>query len=161
MTNKQYRVAVVGAAGTWGRYYTRAYAAHPDCEIICLVDRARERRDAIARRYGVEKVYDDSRRPFGSRGAGHCIRGRSGEPELPLRYDLRPRWCAGRFLREADFSRTARGRRNDPHLSGARHLVRLRSGRMGDAVHARGGRVGAAGAHWSADGSGDPGRVAD
>ena len=59
MTNEQYRVAVVGAAGTWGRYYTRAYAAHPNCEIVGLVDRARERRDAIARRYGVEKVYDD------------------------------------------------------------------------------------------------------
>ena len=59
MTNKQYRVAVVGAAGTWGRYYTRAYAAHPNCTIVGLVDRARERRDAIARRYGVEKVYDD------------------------------------------------------------------------------------------------------
>ena len=59
MTNKQYRVAVVGAAGTWGRYYTRAYAAHPNCTIVGLVDRARERRDAIARRYDVEKVYDD------------------------------------------------------------------------------------------------------
>ena len=64
MTNEQYRVAVVGAAGTWGRYYTRAYAAHPNCTIVGLVDRARERRDVIARRYGipydfVEKVYDD------------------------------------------------------------------------------------------------------
>ena len=59
MTNKQYRVAVVGAAGTWGRYYTRAYAAHPNCAIVGLVDRAKQRRDAIARRYGVEKVYDD------------------------------------------------------------------------------------------------------
>ena len=59
MTDEQYRVAVVGAAGTWGRYYTRAYAAHPNCEIVGLVDRARGRRDAIARRYGVEKVYDD------------------------------------------------------------------------------------------------------
>ena len=59
MTNKKYRVAIVGAAGTWGRYYTRAYAKHPDCEIIGLVDRAEQRRDQLAEQYGVEKVYDD------------------------------------------------------------------------------------------------------
>ena len=29
MTNKQYRVAVVGAAGTWGRYYTITRAPTP------------------------------------------------------------------------------------------------------------------------------------
>ncbi len=59
MTNGKYQVAVVGAAGTWGRFYTRAYAENPDCEIVGLVDRARERRDQIAARYGVRKVYDE------------------------------------------------------------------------------------------------------
>ncbi len=43
MPTKKYRVAVVGGAGTWGRRYLRAYANHPDCEIIALVDRARDR----------------------------------------------------------------------------------------------------------------------
>ncbi len=59
MPEKKYRVAVVGAAGTWGRYYTRAYARHPDCEIVGLVDRAKERRDELAERHGVERTYDD------------------------------------------------------------------------------------------------------
>ena len=34
------RVAVVGAAGTWGRYYLGAYAAHPEVELVALVDSA-------------------------------------------------------------------------------------------------------------------------
>ena len=55
---KKYRVAVVGGAGIWGRYYLRAYAEHPDCEIVALVDRARERCRAFADRYGIETVYD-------------------------------------------------------------------------------------------------------
>jgi predicted dehydrogenase len=59
MASEKHRVAVVGAAGTWGRHYTRAYANHPDCEIVGLVDHARERRDQIAERYGVEREYDD------------------------------------------------------------------------------------------------------
>ncbi len=58
MTTKKYRVAVVGGAGTWGRFYLRAYANHPDCEIVALVDRARDRRDAFAERYEVETVFD-------------------------------------------------------------------------------------------------------
>ncbi|MCZ6676743.1 MAG: Gfo/Idh/MocA family oxidoreductase [Candidatus Poribacteria bacterium] len=58
MATKKYRVAVVGGAGTWGRYYLRAYANHPDCEIVALVDRARARRQAFADRYGVQVVYD-------------------------------------------------------------------------------------------------------
>ena len=59
MAEKKYRVAVVGAAGTWGRFYTRAYANRPDCEIAGLVDRARDRCEEIAGRYGVERVYDE------------------------------------------------------------------------------------------------------
>ena len=58
MPTKKYRVAVVGGAGTWGRFYLRAYANHPDCEIVALVDRARDRRGAFAERYGVETVFD-------------------------------------------------------------------------------------------------------
>ena len=58
MPAKKYRVAVVGGAGTWGRYYLRAYAQHPDCEVVALVDRARDRRQAFADRYGVEMVCD-------------------------------------------------------------------------------------------------------
>ena len=56
---KQYRVAVVGGAGTWGRHYLRTFAAHPDCEIIALVDRARERRQAFADRYGIATIFDE------------------------------------------------------------------------------------------------------
>lgn len=58
MPTTKYRVALVGAAGTWGRYYLRTYAAHPDCEIVALADRARDRRGAFADRYGVAEVYD-------------------------------------------------------------------------------------------------------
>jgi predicted dehydrogenase len=56
--NKKYRVAVVGGAGTWGRHYLRAYALHPDCEIVGLVDLARERRQLFADHFGITKLYD-------------------------------------------------------------------------------------------------------
>ena len=55
---KKYRVAVVGGAGTWGSRYLHAYANHPACEIVALVDRAKDRRRAFADRYGVETVFD-------------------------------------------------------------------------------------------------------
>jgi predicted dehydrogenase len=58
LPTKKYRVAVVGGAGTWGRFYLRAYANHPDCEIVALVDQARDRRQAFADRYGVTTVLD-------------------------------------------------------------------------------------------------------
>ena len=45
-------VAVVGAAGTWGRYYLGAYAAHPDVDIVALVDTA-ERVAELGERFGV------------------------------------------------------------------------------------------------------------
>ncbi|MAE63047.1 MAG: hypothetical protein CMJ18_02140 [Phycisphaeraceae bacterium] len=54
-----HRVAVVGGAGVWGRRYMRAYADRPDCRIVALVDRAAGRRDAFARHFGAESVYDD------------------------------------------------------------------------------------------------------
>lgn len=55
---KKYRVAVVGGAGTWGRKYLRAYANHPACEIVALADRAKDRRQTFADRYGIETVFD-------------------------------------------------------------------------------------------------------
>ncbi len=55
---KKYRVAVVGGAGTWGSRYLHAYANHPACEIVALVDRAKDRRQTFADRYGVEVVLD-------------------------------------------------------------------------------------------------------
>jgi len=55
---RKYRVAVVGGAGTWGRKYLRAYAARPDCEVVALVDTARERRQVFADHYGVANLYD-------------------------------------------------------------------------------------------------------
>ena len=58
LSTRKYRVAVVGGAGTWGRYYLHAYAEHPDCEIVALVDRARDRRQAFADRYGIQTVFD-------------------------------------------------------------------------------------------------------
>ncbi|MBI2194368.1 MAG: Gfo/Idh/MocA family oxidoreductase [Planctomycetes bacterium] len=57
-SRRKYRVAVVGGAGTWGRHYLHAYANHPDCEIIALVDRARDRRKVFADHYGVKVVFD-------------------------------------------------------------------------------------------------------
>lgn len=50
----EYRVAIVGGAGTWGRHYLRAYAEHPDCHIVALVDRATDRARHFADHYGVD-----------------------------------------------------------------------------------------------------------
>ena len=58
MKNHKYRVAIVGGAGTWGCHYLRAYAEHPDCQIVALVDQARDRRQAFADRYGVKVIFD-------------------------------------------------------------------------------------------------------
>ena len=58
MEEKKYRVAVVGGAGTWGRYYTRACAEHSRCELVALVDRARERRERFAGHYGIPRTCD-------------------------------------------------------------------------------------------------------
>ena len=58
MRSKQYRVAVVGGAGTWGLHYLDAYARHRECEIVALVDLAKDRRQAIAGQYGIPVVYD-------------------------------------------------------------------------------------------------------
>jgi predicted dehydrogenase len=54
----RYRVAVVGGAGSWGRNYLRAFARHPSCQVVALVDRARDRRQAFADQYGVPLVAD-------------------------------------------------------------------------------------------------------
>ena len=55
---RRFRVAVVGGAGTWGRRYLCTYAGRPDCEIVALVDLAKDRRGAFAERYGIKVVYD-------------------------------------------------------------------------------------------------------
>ena len=161
MTNKQYRVAVVGAAGTWGRYYTRAYAAHPNCTIVGLVDRARERRDAIAQRYGVEKVYDDlddllaaevpdivsAVVPVGQNYPCVTACARAGvrvvSCEKPISHELHEADEMIRICREhGTLFGCAQAGWATPY--------------MPEVVE-----VGAAGAHWAADRSGDPGRAAD
>ena len=58
MAAEKLRVAVVGGAGQWGRRYLHAYVQNPECEVIALVDTARERRDAFAVHYGVGTTCD-------------------------------------------------------------------------------------------------------
>ena len=58
MGNKK-RVALVGGAGSWGRHYTRAYAAHPDCEIIALVEKAKDRGERFAAHYAITRVFEN------------------------------------------------------------------------------------------------------
>ena len=58
MVNKTYRVAMVGGCGMWGRHYLRAYAQHPYCEIVALVDRAKDRRAEAAAHYGIDTALD-------------------------------------------------------------------------------------------------------
>lgn len=53
---RKYRVAGVGGTGTWGSRYLRAYANYPACEIIALVDRAKDRRQAFADRYNIYNI---------------------------------------------------------------------------------------------------------
>lgn len=42
----------------WGRHYLRVFSEHPDCEVVGLVDRARERRQEFAARYHVQAQFD-------------------------------------------------------------------------------------------------------
>ena len=53
---RKLRVAVVGAAGTWGRFYLKAYNDHPDVDVIAIADQA-ARRDDFAARFGIQHVY--------------------------------------------------------------------------------------------------------
>ncbi|MFH1571778.1 MAG: Gfo/Idh/MocA family oxidoreductase [Gemmatimonadota bacterium] len=55
----KYRVAVVGGAGSWGRHYLRAYAEHPRCHLVALVDRAGDRARQFAEHYRVPAVFGD------------------------------------------------------------------------------------------------------
>ena len=59
MAEKKYRIAMVGGAGSWGRHYTRAYAARPDCEVVALVERALDRGREFAEHYGIKAVYEN------------------------------------------------------------------------------------------------------
>ena len=51
------KVAIVGAAGTWGRYYLGAYHASPHCDIVALVDTALPRVRVLADRFEIPAVY--------------------------------------------------------------------------------------------------------
>ncbi|NKB65595.1 MAG: hypothetical protein GKR89_00915 [Candidatus Latescibacteria bacterium] len=55
---RKYRVALVGGAGTWGSKYLAAYAAHPDCQVVALVDTAAQRRADFARHYDIAQHCD-------------------------------------------------------------------------------------------------------
>jgi hypothetical protein len=55
---RTYKTAVVGAAGYWGSYYTKAYAAHPACDLYAIADTAVDRRRLFAERYDIPSVYD-------------------------------------------------------------------------------------------------------
>ena len=59
--SEKIRVALVGGAGMWGRYYLKAMAENPRCEIIGFVDRSVERRRAFAEHHGIppEREFDD------------------------------------------------------------------------------------------------------
>jgi predicted dehydrogenase len=57
LSDKKYRIAVVGGAGMWGRHYLHACSEHPQCDTI-LVDTTVERRRAFAQHYGIETQYD-------------------------------------------------------------------------------------------------------
>ena len=56
MSEKQYRVAVVGGAGMWGRNYLQAFAERADCSVV-LVDPS-ERAREFAGHFGVGEVLD-------------------------------------------------------------------------------------------------------
>ena len=58
MSNKKYKVAVVGGAGTWGHQYVKEYVERSDCEVIAIVDRAKDRREGFADLYNIEKTFD-------------------------------------------------------------------------------------------------------
>ena len=57
MSEKKYRVAVVGGAGMWGRYYLQTFAQHDDCSVV-LVDRSEERAREFAEHSGVTEIID-------------------------------------------------------------------------------------------------------
>ena len=58
---KPRRVAIIGAAGYWGSYYTKAYAAHPECDLYAIADTAKDRREVFAERYNIPFVFDSTR----------------------------------------------------------------------------------------------------
>ncbi len=56
MSEKRYRVAVVGGAGMWGRHYLQTFAQREDCSVV-LVDPS-ERAREFAGHFGVVEVLD-------------------------------------------------------------------------------------------------------
>ena len=59
------RVAVIGVGGV-GAAHAHAFAAHPDVDLVALVDPAPARRDAVAAELGVPRVLDDWREIVGA-----------------------------------------------------------------------------------------------
>ena len=57
MSKAKCRVAIAGGAGTWGRFYTQAYNAHPEVEVVALVDRAVDRGRTFAAHFGIQQVF--------------------------------------------------------------------------------------------------------
>ena len=55
---RTYKTAVVGAAGYWGSYYTKAFASHPACNLYAIADTAKDRRRMFAERYDIPSVFD-------------------------------------------------------------------------------------------------------
>jgi len=54
-----YRVAVVGGAGSWGWRYLSSFASHPRCDLVAIVDRAADRAREFADHFGVPAVFSD------------------------------------------------------------------------------------------------------
>ena len=66
------RVAVVGAAGTWGRFYLKAYTEHPECEVVAIADQAPRRAD-FAARFGIKHAYETVEELLEAHGAPDIV----------------------------------------------------------------------------------------
>ena len=58
MSNRSWRGGMVGA-GAWSEVQLTAWAEVGNAEIVALADRHPERRDPVARRFGIQHKYDD------------------------------------------------------------------------------------------------------
>ena len=55
---RSFQIAVIGA-GVWGETHAAIYREHPSVEPVAVCDRSRERAEALARKYGISRVYTD------------------------------------------------------------------------------------------------------
>ena len=58
MNENKHTVAVVGGVGIWGRRYLQAYVERDDCEVVALVDTARQRCEAFAKQWNIPWTCD-------------------------------------------------------------------------------------------------------